>query len=116
MDTSYIVVFRETFIVTKKSSGPVTNCSQNFKYQEEVNSMKKEKEPRASGKLVEHPYTHKEPFLQMRGHVRSFMRILQMEDIWQLQYPRWSQKYCVILIKMKDKLTVQDIGIQLGQY
>ena len=29
------------FMITKKSSGPVTNCPQTFKDQEEVNSMKK---------------------------------------------------------------------------
>ena len=65
--------------------------------------------------LKEHPCTHKEPFLQIRGG-RSFMRTHQMEDIWQLQYPRWLQKYCVIMTQMKDKPMVQDIGIQLGQY
>ena len=112
-------------IPSKKSSGPVANFSQNFKDQEEANPMKKDKELRASRKLVlaflairhqEHPYIHKEPFLQMRGNGRSFMRIHQMEDILQLQYPRWLQTYCVVMTKMKDTLMVQDIGIQLGQY
>ena len=59
--------------------GPVTNCSQNFKDQEEVNPMKKEKEARATRKLVlalsairlkEHPCAHKEPLLQMKENGR----------------------------------------------
>ena len=102
-----------------------TYCSKTFKDQEEVNSMKKKEEPRASRKLVltlsafrlqEHPWTHREPFLRMRGNGRSFMRIHQMKNTWQLQYPRWLQPCCVIMTKMEDKLMVQDIGIQSGEY
>ena len=83
-----------------------TNCSKSFKDQEEVNSMKKKEEPRASRKLVltlsafrlqEHPWTHREPFLRMRENGRSFMRIHQMKNTWQLQYPRWLQPCCVIM-------------------
>ena len=40
------------FMITKKSSGPVTNCSQNFKDQWKVNHVKKEKEVRVTTKLV----------------------------------------------------------------
>ena len=40
------------FMITKKNSGPVTNCSQTFKDQKEVNSVKKREEPQASRKLV----------------------------------------------------------------
>ena len=40
------------FMITRKSSGPITNCSQTFKDQEEVSSMKKKEEPQASRKLV----------------------------------------------------------------
>ena len=43
------------------------------------------------------------------------MRIHQMEDIWQLQYPGLLQKYCVVMTKMKNKPMVQDIGINLCQ-
>ena len=73
------------FMITRKSSGPVTNCSETFKDQE-VNSMKKKHEPRASRKLVlalstfhlqEHPNTQNEPFLRMRGNGRSFRRIFR---------------------------------------
>ena len=102
-------------MITKKSSDLVTNYSQNFKDQEEVNVMKKEKEAQISRNLVlvlsvihlqQHPYTHKEPF----------QRIQQMEDVWSLSYQRWSQKYCVIMTKIKDKLMNQDIGIRSNQY
>ena len=85
---------------------------------------RKEKKARATRKLVltlsairlkEHPCTLKEPFLRMRGSGRSCTRTHQMQDTWQLQHPRWLQ-CCVIVIKKKDKLMVQDIGIQLGQH
>ena len=40
------------FMIRKKSSGPVTNCSQTFRDQKEVIFMKKKEEPLASRKLV----------------------------------------------------------------
>ena len=39
------------FMIIKKSSCPVMNCSQTFKNQEKVKLMKKEKKPKASRKL-----------------------------------------------------------------
>ena len=92
---------------TKKSSGPVTNCSQNCKDQEELNPMKRERgtssnketcaspfsnpPPRASQNTKNHSYEWEE----MEGH--SFSRIHQMEDTWLLQCLRWLQKCCVII-------------------
>ena len=40
------------FMITKKSSGAVTNCSQIFRYQKEVNFTGKKEDPIASKKLV----------------------------------------------------------------
>ena len=40
------------FMITKKNSGPVTDCSQTFKDQKEVNSVKKKEEPQQPRKLV----------------------------------------------------------------
>ena len=40
------------FMTTKKSSGPVTNCSQPFRSQKERDLMEKKEEPRAPRKLV----------------------------------------------------------------
>ena len=43
------------------------------------------------------------------------MRTHQMEDIWQHQFPRWSQQCFVMLTKRNNQLMVQDMGIQLNQ-
>ena len=60
-------------------------------------------------------YTRR-PFLRTKGNRRSFMRIHQMEDTWQLQSPRWLQKRCVIRTQIKDKRMVEEKWTQLGQY
>ena len=74
------------FMITKKSSGPVTNCSQTFKDQEEVNSMTKKEEPRASRKLVLHTQrtipTNERKWKVIHAHSSD-------DDTWQLQYLRW---------------------------
>ena len=43
-------------------------------------------------------------------------KVIQMEETWQMQSPKWLQKWCVVTTKMDDDLTVQCIGTQLGRY
>ena len=123
-----------SFMITKKSSGPVTNCSQTFKGSERsgfydergTRSIKETCAPKSIKSICASPLTilpteaslytqKKEPFLQMRRNGRSFTRIHQIEDIWQLQSPRWLHKCCVLMTKMKDNLMVQGVEIQSGQ-
>ena len=81
------------FMITKKSSGPEANCLQIFKDQCKVNHAKEEKEVRVTRKLVptlssfrlkEHPCTHKEPFLLVRGNGRSFAQLHQINETYKL--------------------------------
>ena len=126
--TSYVVISREAerFVneihdhneELRSSNELLTELEGSVKSEPFV---KKEKEVRVTRKLVptlsavrleEHPCTHKEPFRQIRGNGRSFTQLHQMEDTLETAVSKMvTQKCCVILVKKKDKLMVQDIGI-----
>ena len=49
-------------------------------------------------------YSQEESSLRVRRNGQLFMLTHQIEDVWQYQFPRWSQQCFVILTKRNDKL------------
>ena len=76
------------FRITKKSSGPVTNCSQTFRDQKEVNVMVKKKKIQLQQGNLCGPWSvpqHKKKTIPTNERK---WKVIQTEETWQMQSPK----------------------------
>ena len=61
-------------------------------------------------------FSHKDSLIRPRGSGKIYLSIHRVKELCQQSFPKWSQEWYVITIKMKYNVTQRCIETRQGQY